>query len=206
MIQGLAGHLHRGLKRIRAPRHVNAGGSVQENDFPLSFRALSFQNSPQDSSVLGSVPALNLVQGPALEPEVPGVQPVGPNGAALELGDPGRTRYRDLVQAVLRREDESVFAPQRLQHLSEHLGQAGSKHPDDLATGSGRIEQGPQQVEDGSHGQIAPQWRHHLHGLMKERCEQKGDAAGLQAVLQDLPGSIDSHAQLGQHVRAAALA
>ena len=172
----------------------------------MAFGALALQNPPQYPGVFRRPPALYLVQGPALEPQILRAQPVGPDGATLELGDPGRPRYRDLIQTVVRGENESVFAPERLQHLSEHLGEMGSKHPDDLPAGPGRIEQGTQQVEDGSHGQIAPQGRHHLHRLMKDRSEQKGDAAGLQAVLQDLLGGIDPDARREQHVRAAALA
>src|SRR5881409_1415730 len=97
-----------------------------------------------------------------------------------------------------------MLAAQKLQDLCESLCKLGRINADNLPARAGWVQQGSQQIENGSHTQLLTHSSHDFYRLMKGWGKQEGNPTALQTSYQNLFGCIDPHAQLAQHIGAAA--
>ena len=70
--------------------------------------------------------------------------------AVLQLGDVGRARRGDLVEAVVAVHHPDVLRAEVLQHVRDRLDPVPGEHADDLPLDAGRIADRSEQVEHGA--------------------------------------------------------
>src|SRR5690606_34272768 len=119
----------------------------------------------------------------ARETELLRLDDVGLEVSIDDLADVGWPTDRNLVGPVGTVHDERVLCPELEQRRRELLDQPTIADAEHLSSGTGRVRQRPQDVEDRSNADLAPWTTGVLHRRVKKRREHESDPRLGEAVL-----------------------
>ena len=203
--KGCPGQRHAVRDRLCSPSDINARCSVEQNNVSLGFAAAILQNIPQDARVLCGVPTLQFVPVSPRYPEILRNHKLRLERPVPQLGNLGSGLQYSSRPNPLLLKDQSLFAMQLAQRFGKLLGQREGEHTDNLSPRARRIQQRSEEIENGTNTQLPAHSAHCLHRRVKQRREQKRDAAFCQAILKHVQGCFEVDAKVAQDIRAAAL-
>src|SRR5581483_10083131 len=182
------------LDARRPAADVKRGAAVQQNH--VTGRTLvSVQNRSDDARAFFGVAAVEIFERAAFQAELLGLEQVFPDRAVAQLGHPGRTAERNLIQPFEPVHDHRARAAEVFQHLGDHADHLAAVEAEQLVRRHGRIGERPEHIEDRADADVAARLHGVFHRFVKQRREEKTDADFGDARFHPLFRRIDADAE-----------